>query len=249
MGVDERPVNPKFLAKQVTRPRAQVEQQLRDAILTGQFRPGDKLPPETQLADQFGVSRPTIREALGSLVSAGLIRKVPGVAGGSFVNSVTTESLSQTVRESVDIILRLGALDIEEITVVRRVLEVPAARIAADNRTLEHIERMQAVVERQRTTTIDDPDIPSYDLQFHTAVGDASGNRLLGAFVRALHSSTSPASYLDVTPRVARATVKQHIAIAAAIEAGNASGAAEAMEQHLDYVLEYSTNCSWLPAR
>ena len=245
----ERQSNGKFTAKQVTRPRAQVEQQLKDAILTGKFGPGDKLPPETRLAEQFGVSRPTIREALGSLVSTGLIRKVPGVAGGSFVNSVTTDSLSHTLRESVDLILRLGALDIEEITIVRRILEVPAARKAADNRTIEHIERMQEVVERQRTTTIDDPDIPSYDLAFHTTVGDASGNRLLGAFVRALHSSTYPAAYLEVTPQVARKTVKQHIAIAAAIEAGNADGAAEAMEEHLDYVLRYSTNCSWLPAR
>jgi GntR family transcriptional regulator, transcriptional repressor for pyruvate dehydrogenase complex len=247
--MDKRNGSSRFTAKQVTRPRAQVEQQIREAILAGQFSPGDKLPPETQLAEQFGVSRPTVREALGSLVSAGLIRKVPGVAGGSFVNSVTTASLSQTVRESVDIILRLGALDIEEITVVRQIIEVPAAGMAADNRTLEHIERMQAVVERQRTTTIDDPDIPSYDLAFHTAVGDASGNRLLGAFVRALHSSTSPATYLEVTPQVARKTVKQHIAIAAAIEAGNAEGAEEAMEEHLEYVLRYSTNCSWLPAR
>src|SRR6478736_7116814 len=105
-----------FSPHPVTRPRAQVEEQIREAILLGQFAQGEKLPPETELAQQFGVSRPTIREALGSLVSAGLIRKVPGVAGGSFVNSVTTESLSQTVRESVDIILRLGALDIEEIT-------------------------------------------------------------------------------------------------------------------------------------
>jgi GntR family transcriptional regulator, transcriptional repressor for pyruvate dehydrogenase complex len=239
----------RFTAKQVTRPRAQVEKQIRDAILGGQFSPGDKLPPETQLAELFGVSRPTVREALGSLVAGGLIRKVPGVAGGSFVNSVTTASLSQTVRESVDIILRLGALDIEEITVVRRIMEVPAARMAASNRTMEHIDRMQSVVERQRTTTIDDPDIPSYDLQFHTAVGDASGNRLLGAFVRALHSSTYPASFLEVTPKVARTAVKQHIAIAAAIEAGNGEGAAKAMEEHLDYVLKYSTNCSWLPAR
>ena len=247
--MDKRQDDSVFTVKQVTRPRAQVEQQLRDAILGGRFSPGDKLPPETRLAEQFGVSRPTIREALGSLVTAGLIRKVPGVAGGSFVNSVTTDSLSQTVRESVDLILRLGALDIAEITVVRQIMEVPAARMAAGNRTPDHIGRMQAVVERQRTTTIDDPDIPSYDLEFHSAVAEASGNRLLGAFVRALHSSTSPATYLDVTPKVARDTVRQHIAIAAAIEAGNAESAATAMEKHLAYVLKYSTNCSWLPAQ
>ena len=72
-----------FSAKQVVRPRDQVEQQLREAILDGHFGQGEKLPPETALAQLFGVSRPTVREALGTLVSAGLIRKIPGVAGGA----------------------------------------------------------------------------------------------------------------------------------------------------------------------
>lgn len=73
----------KFRAQQVTRPRDQVEQQIREAILEGNFAQGEKLPPETVLAQQFGVSRPTVREALGALVSAGLIRKIPGVGGGA----------------------------------------------------------------------------------------------------------------------------------------------------------------------
>jgi len=245
---DSKGAQPSFTAKQVVRPRVQVEQQIRDAILSGQFANGDKLPAETQLAEQFGVSRPTVREALGSLVSAGLIRKVPGVAGGSFVNSVTTDSLSTTLRDSVDTILRIGALDIDEITVVRHLLEVPAARMAAAHRTEEHIGRMRAVLDKQRSTTIDDPDVPSFDLEFHATVGEASGNRLLGAFVRALHAATGPVRYLDVTPEVARNGTKQHIAISTAIEAGDAEGAAKAMETHLDYVLKHSSNCSWTVA-
>src|SRR5689334_9877687 len=123
MGGGKRPTGPKFTAKQVTRPRAQVEQQIREAILGGLFSPGEKLPPETQLAEQFGVSRPTVREALGSLVTAGLIRKVPGVAGGSFVNSVTPDSLSAMLSESMDTIVRLGSLDIDELPSMPRVLE------------------------------------------------------------------------------------------------------------------------------
>ena len=236
----ERPETPRFRAKQVTRPRAQVEQQIKEAILSGQFSPGDKLPPETQLAEQFGVSRPTVREALGALVSVGLIRKIPGVAGGSFVNSVTPESLTRTLGESVDTILRLGALDFEELTAVRRMLEVPAASFAAVHRTADHLSRINAIVDRQKTTSIDDPEIPVYDLAFHTTIAQASGNRLLAAFVGALHSSTYPAQYLDVTPAVAHKTVKQHMAITAAIEAGDSEAAARVMEEHLEYVGRYS---------
>jgi DNA-binding FadR family transcriptional regulator len=239
---------PRFKVKQVTRPRAQVEEQIREAILSGQFSQGDKLPPETQLAEQFGVSRPTVREALGALVSAGLIRKLPGVAGGSFVNSVTTDSLSRALSTSVDTILRLGALDLEELGAVRHILEVPAAGLAAESRTDEHLARLRAIVERQKTTTIDDPDIPSYDLAFHTTIAHASGNRLLAAFVGALHSTTYPAQYLEVTPTVARKTVKQHMAITAAIEAGDAAEAARSMKEHLEYVSRYSV-CSGTVAK
>jgi GntR family transcriptional repressor for pyruvate dehydrogenase complex len=232
--------DPVFSAKQVIRPRDQVEQQLRDAILDGHFGQGEKLPPETELAKQFGVSRPTLREALGTLVNAGLIRKIPGVAGGSFVKTVTPDSLSQMLSESMDTIVRIGALDVAEITEVRRVLEIPAAQWAARNRGDDDLERMRTVVEKQKTTTIDDPDIPLYDLRFHTAIGHASRNRLLAAFIASVHDATHPAQFLDVTPRVAHRTVKQHMMILAAIEAGDADAAGDAMRAHLDYVLRYS---------
>lgn len=231
---------PKFQARQITRPRAQVESQLKEAILSGQFAQGDKLPPETALAEQFGVSRPTIREALGGLVSAGLIRKMPGVAGGSFVNSVTPDSLSRMLRESMDTILRLGALNVDELTRVRRVLEIPAAALAAENRTRKHMETLRVIVERQRSTTIDDPQIASYDLAFHTTVGQASGNRLLAAFIASVHDATQPARYLEVTSEVGRRTVKQHMAIVKAIEQQDQAGVTAAMEEHLDYLLQYS---------
>ncbi len=236
------PEPPEFKAKQVVRPRAQIEKQLREAIMSGQFGQGDKLPPETELAAQFGVSRPTIREALGTLVSAGLVRKVPGVAGGSFVNSVTPDSLSRMLSESVDTILRLGTLHIGELAEVRRVLEIPSARWAAANRTDAQVESLHAIIEIQRTTTIDDPNIAVYDLEFHTTIGQASGNRLLAAFIGAVHGGTHPVEYLKLTPKVASHTVKQHMAIVAAIEAADAEGAAAAMETHLDYVLRYSAD-------
>ncbi len=231
----------KFRARHVTRPRDQVEQQIREAILSGQFAQGDKLPPETELAHQFGVSRPTVREALGALVTGGLIRKIPGVAGGSFVNTVTPDSLSQMLSESMDTILRLGALDVTELTSVRRVLEVPAAELAAQNREQSQLDTLQEIVDKQRTTTISDPEIPSYDLAFHTTIGHASGNRLLAAFIGAVHDSTHPAQYLEVTKEVAHRTVKQHMAILSAIRNGKAEAARDAMATHLDYVLQYSS--------
>lgn len=234
------PASP-FQPTQIMRPRAQVEHQIREGILRGDFRQGDKLPPETELAQQFGVSRPTVREALGSLVAGGLIRKIPGVAGGSFVNSVTPDSLSSMLSESMDTIVRLGSLDIDELTSMRRVLEVPAASWAARHRQERQVVALQDIVQRQRTTTIDDPDIAVYDRDFHVTIARASGNRLLAAFIAAIHETTLPARYLCVTPEVGRETVRQHMAIVSAIRDGSAEDAARAMDRHLEYVLRYST--------
>lgn len=231
-----------FPVTQVVRPRAQVEFQIKEAILKGEFAQGEKLPPETELAQQFGVSRPTVREALGALVSAGLIRKVPGVAGGSFVNSVTPSSLSATLSESMETIVRLGALDMDELTAMRRVLEVPAAERAALHGTEQQLLTLERIAEQQKQTTIEDPDIVSYDRDFHVTIAQASGNRLLAAFVSAIHESTRPAQFLCITPEVGRTTVKQHLAIARALREGSPQGAAEAMDEHLEYVLRYSTD-------
>ena len=123
-------------------------------------------------------------------------------------------------------------------------LEIPAAEWAARNRSDAHLEVMKSVVAQQRSTTIDDPDIPEYDLRFHTAIGYASGNRLLAAFIASVHDATHPAQFLDVTPEVAKKTVKQHMAIVAAIEAGDPVRSAEAMREHLDFVLQYSLPAS-----
>lgn len=229
----------RFRARQVVRPRDQVQQQIRDAILQGHFAQGDKLPPETELARQFGVSRPTVREALGALVSAGLIRKIPGMAGGSFVNTVTPDSLSRMLSGSVDTILRLGGLDVRELTEVRWVLEVPAARLAARHRSEAHLVELRSVLEQQRTTAMDDPGVPDHALAFHTAVGRASGNRLLAAFVAAVHDVTHPAQDSQVAEEAGPWTVKQHLAILAAIESGDETAAAEAMQSHLDDVLRH----------
>ena len=212
---------PKFRAQVVTRPRDQVEQQIREAILGGTFAQGEKLAAGDGTGSQFGVSRPTIREALGALVSAGLIRKIPGVAGGSFVNTVTPGSLSRMLSESMDTILRLGALDVAELTSVRRSAGSPCGRMGGqeppDRRTSTTMHRSCSASATRRSTT---PTSLSYDLAFHTTIGRASGNRLLAAFISAVHDSTHPAQYLKVTAEVGRHTVKQHMEILAAIEDG-----------------------------
>jgi GntR family transcriptional regulator, transcriptional repressor for pyruvate dehydrogenase complex len=231
---------PGFSPSRVQRPREQIEAQLREAILSGTFRQGDKLPSETALAEQFSVSRTTVREALRSLASEGLIAKVPGVAGGSFVQSVDHRALSGVLGDALQNILRLGSITAEEVHGVRELLEPPAARLAAEHRTPEHLEVLESVLQRERGTTVEDPAVPELDISFHSALAEASGNRLLASVVAALHRVARPVTALDLSPEIGRDTVRQHVAVVDAVRAGDGEAAAAAMTEHLAYLRSVS---------
>jgi DNA-binding FadR family transcriptional regulator len=234
----ERPANGPgvFSPERVLRPREQVEQQIKHAIFAGQFAQGEKLPSEAELSEQFSVSRATVREALRSLASLGLISKVPGATGGSFVRSVNHEALGETMRESMDNILRLGTIEIHEVSAVRLLLEVPSAQLAARHRQPAHIEQLRSILHSQRDASWKDPQIPDYDIAFHRTIAEASGNRVLLAFVTALHLASQPVRFLELSPKVGKITVRQHLAVFKAIEDQDADAAGAAMQEHLNYL-------------
>ncbi|MGW4093726.1 FadR/GntR family transcriptional regulator [Nocardia sp. NPDC004750] len=229
-----------FVAQQVLRPREQVQKQITDAILEGRFAQGEKLPSENALADMFGVSRPTVREALGSLVAAGLVRKIPGVSGGSFVREVDSRALGRMLQDSMLHVLRLGSLNIEEVSEAREIVEVPCARLAARHRTDEQVAAARAVVSKQKAIDLLDPQVSALDQEFHRIIAESSENRLLVAFVQALHACTAPVSYLELTPEVGHETIRQHTKIIKAVEKRDEQAAAEAMHEHLTYVRQRS---------
>ena len=212
---------------QARRPREHVEAQLREAILSGEFGQGDKLPPEAELARQFAVSRTTVREALRSLAAAGLISKVTGVAGGSFVRSIDHRALGSALGESLDAILRLGSVTRDEVAQMRRLLELPAAALAAEHRSATDLERLDEILARESEASAGDPAVADLDVSFHSAVAEASGNRVLASVVAALHRAARPAAAGDPS------SAPHHRAIADAIAAGDPIAAADAMAAHL----------------
>jgi GntR family transcriptional regulator, transcriptional repressor for pyruvate dehydrogenase complex len=229
----------RVIGQKVLRPRQQVEETVRGAILSGDLKPGEMLPPETELARQFNVSRTTVREALRVLSTQNLITKVPGARGGNFVRSVDHRALSDVVMESFDNLLTLGTIEFREVAQVRQLLEVPAARLASEHRSQDHLDGLTRIVERQKSASVDDPDVPGMDAEFHGLLADASGNRVLASFVQALHHATEPVNYLDLSPEVGRETVKQHAAIVRAVAEQDADAAERAVVTHLTYLREH----------
>jgi GntR family transcriptional repressor for pyruvate dehydrogenase complex len=225
-----------FKPNPVRRAREQVETQLREAILSGTFRRGDKLPSEVELSQSFSVSRTTVREALRSLASEGLISKMPGASGGSFVQVVDHQSLGLLLGETMQTTLRFGSINHDEVASVRRMLEIPSASLAAEHRADADLELLDNILARQKGLTVESPEVPGLDVGFHAAIAEASKNRVLSSFVSALHRVTRPVRFLDLSPEIGKATVAQHAAIVRAIKDASPEAAAQAMTKHLDYL-------------
>ena len=232
---DDTPFHP----ERVRRPREQVEFQIRQAILSGDFKVGDRLPTEAELARGFGVSRGTVREALRALATAGLIASSPGASGGSFVEAVDHRSLGDRFGESLANVVQLGTLDYAEVAEVRRLLEIPSARLAARNRTDEHLEQLRDIIDREKTVLVTDPDVPSLNASFHAVLADAAGNRMLAALISSMHWVTHPLSYIEASPELGRESVIHHLRIASAVRDRDEEAAEAAMGAHLDYLREH----------
>ena len=225
-----------IIGHRVLRPREQVEEALRSALVDGRLRMGERLPPETELARQFCVSRATIREALSALETQGLIRKVAGAGGGSFVQAVDHHALGALVRESLHNLLQLGMVSVDEVAVVRQHLEVPSAILAARNRNDADISDLHRILDEQRVRSVEDSAVPELDAQFHVAIARISGNRVLAALVYAVHRESEPVSYLELSAEVGRQTFLQHQAIVDAIAGGDGQAAEAAITAHLTYL-------------
>ncbi len=189
-------------------------------IEAGDLKPTEKLPSETELARVFGVSRPIVREALGSLRAIGLI--VSQTGRGSFV-----------ARSKALPILLQGRYSLEELFEVRQLLEVDGAALAAERRTPEDLEKLRAVEESLWNCS----DIEQWvvlDAAFHRLIGDATGSPLRAHLVEDIQDLLIEQArvMLTVAGRQERAN-REHRAIYNTIEAGDARAAREAMSVHL----------------
>jgi GntR family transcriptional repressor for pyruvate dehydrogenase complex len=153
---------------------------IRAMISSGELSPGDRLPPEHELADQLGVSRGSLREAVRALSQIKVLDVRRG--DGTYVTSLAPSELLSGLAFAVEL---LQPQDLEEVLEVRRLLLPPAAALAAQRVTREQVVEMHAVVDQLEVAT--DPDeIAGLHRQFQALVGDATGNETLSSILRAL---------------------------------------------------------------
>lgn len=160
---------------------SEVGLQLKNAILGGDYKAGDKLPSERELIELFQVSRTVIREAIKSLEAGGLVEIRQGATGGAFVKHLTFERLSDACHD----LFMMGKLSLPELCEARMLIEPQVARMAAKNCTPE-----QAIIlreaNRRESDTHEYPDTVILRSQVHYLLAEISGNRFLEAIVKSL---------------------------------------------------------------
>jgi GntR family transcriptional regulator, transcriptional repressor for pyruvate dehydrogenase complex len=218
-----------------TRKRSdQVREQIEALIRDGSLRPGQKLPTEGQLMEMFGVGRSSVRAAVQSLLGVGLVEMRPGT--GAYVRQLSTDDVAQVVTGRLAL-AQSAALHLME---ARVMVEVTAARLAAERRTAADLQAMaQALESYERAGRAGDPDtFVDADIDFHAAMVRATHNTILDTMLASIAGILRAERLRRAveSPVNIDGAVSQHEQIYTAIVDGDAKLAAARVSRHLRYV-------------
>lgn len=217
----------------------QIADGIRQYVARQGLEPGDRLGTEQELATEFGVSRPTLREALRMLASSHLIRATRGPGGGIFVRSTPNEGLSLSLSESIATMLETGSVSLRELIDTRMFLEVPLAGLAAANATAATVGDLEAAIADAEGNPPESDAFRVADARFHRVIAATAGNELMSAFTSWVLDVLQPSLIVAIGARIdGCAILAQHREILRAIRRGQIAGAERAMERHIAYVRE-----------
>jgi GntR family transcriptional repressor for pyruvate dehydrogenase complex len=223
---------------QTSRLYEQIVQQIEESVLKGTLKEGDQLPAERELAQQFGVSRTAVREAIKALHEKGLVDAFPG--RGTFV----TNGDSNSMRQSLDRILKSGHADrAAHLVEFREILEPEIAALAAARADDQDLATMREAVSVMDNARRDADAFIEADLDFHLSLAEAAANpfilSLIDSIVGLLREQRLRIFYVDGGPE--RGQI-HHKRILEAMERRDSRGAREAMQAHLRQVREDARN-------
>lgn len=210
----------------------EIADQIRRELADRRLRAGDRLPPERTLAEQFGVSRNTLREALRSLENAGLLRLQKGATGGAFVRESTGDAIVTGLRD----MFHLGAIAPEHLTEARVLIESIAVRAACERATAADIEALKANLAAAESAARAKTDFyaqAAIHLDFHRIIARATKNPVMVIVMEALidvmqHFIQAIGQTRNPWVLPSRRRFMKHF------EAGDCDAAVTEMEQHLE---------------
>jgi len=216
-----------------------IVRQLKDAIAAGALLAGDRLPPERELAERFGVSRATVREALRVLETLGIV----GIRRGPDNGSVLLQEPGNAFATILDLLVALRHVPIADVVEFRVMLETGAARRLAEappDAPVEALAALSALLADMAAPDLAQSDFHRLDANFHVALVRSVGNRLLD-LVESATDSTLRTLITDVAlvaadwPRIRPQLEAEHRAIFAAIAGRDPQRATELITEHIRY--------------
>jgi len=216
----------------------QVAVEIQHYIQREGLQPDDFLGREEDLAADFGVSRPTLREALRLLASGNLIRATKGPGGGIFVARTAEDGMSRSLSDAIAMMLETGTVTLDELLDARVVLEVPLAGLAAYQPDEETLVRLREIVEREAAAGPDATDtFAEIDMEIHRTLAASAGNRMTQALTGWIFEVLQPSLAEVLRPAIVQsAIVEHHQALLAAVERGDPVRAERVMKDHLLYL-------------
>ena len=222
-----------FEAVRKTKLYEQVVQQIQHLITEGLLKPGDKLPPERELAETFQVSRSSVRDAIRTLELMGLVE--PRQGEGTVVCDLSADSL---VNPLSAMLVRKRKL-VGELLDMRKMIEPPLAARAADHASPEEIAYLEEILHRQKEKVLRGEAAIDEDSEFHYAVATAAKNsvvlKVLDVLMDLLRESRDRS--LQVEGRLQK-SFAGHRRILSAIKRRDAAAADAAMRRHVEEIEE-----------
>lgn len=207
---------------------------IKDLIISGRLKPGDRLPSERELSEMLGISRPTARESIHALVAMNILQTRHG--DGTYVSSLEAGELLQPLQ----FVLSIADGTLRELFEARLVLEPAVSELAAKRATKEQLDAIrECVAPQEQEQQRSEDEMVERDIELHRLIAEAGGNQFLLSQINSLHALAIESRALTVRlPNVAATTVQGHRQIVAAIVARRPAAARKAMEQHIRQVGE-----------
>ena len=220
----------------VETPVDKIIKQIRDLISTGHIKPGDRLPSERKLADRFGVGRTYVRDAIAKLEFYGILKTMP--QSGTVVAGIGITALEGLITD----VLQLENDDFASLVETRVLLEIQAAKLAAERRTVDDIITIQKALDAYGEKVKNGQAAVEEDLMFHLKIAEASKNNVLKSLMMII---TPDIVYSYTELEICKdgrfyQAMEEHKIILKHILDKNPELAAKAMEEHLKDVNEYS---------
>jgi GntR family transcriptional repressor for pyruvate dehydrogenase complex len=222
-----------FRTVRVSRASQDIVQQIKAKIFAGKLTPRDRLPSEKELAEQFGLSRITVRDALRILESQGLITIKVGAGGGAFVADPNMQSANDLMTD----LLRLQRASTRELIEARLVIETSIVTYASERATAADLQSLQQAIDAARAgRAAGDSHFTPHSVDFHIALASAAKNQVLLFTVnsfRTLFYETLEKLLPD--DQMALRAIADHQKILDAVAAHDAEQAIKLMRGHLEY--------------